>query len=227
MPRALIVEDDSMIAEGLRDDFEVEGYEVDVVADGVAAERKALSVEYDIIVLDLMLPRKGGFDVCRSVRTAGLATPIIILTAKGSEEDRVHGLELGADDYVVKPFSPRELMARVKAVLRRSSAGETGKAETWEQDDLSVDFGKFEATRDGKRLALTATEFKLLKALFLEKGNVVSIEQLLQRVWGRDIFLTDRVVYTHVKNLREKIEADPANPRIVVGVRGVGYRFGG
>ena len=227
MPRALIVEDDSMIAEGLRDDFEVEGFEVDVVADGVAAERKALSVEYDIIVLDLMLPRKGGFDVCRSVRTAGLATPIIILTAKGSEEDRVHGLELGADDYVVKPFSPRELMARVKAVLRRCRAGETGKAETWEQDDLSVDFGKFEATRDGKRLALTATEFKLLKALFLEKGNVVSIEQLLQRVWGRDIFLTDRVVYTHVKNLREKIEADPANPRIVVGVRGVGYRFGG
>ena len=227
MPRALIVEDDSMIAEGLRDDFEVEGFEVDVVADGVAAEKKALSGEHDVIVLDLMLPRKGGFDVCRSVRTAGLATPIIILTAKGSEEDRVHGLELGADDYVVKPFSPRELMARVKAVLRRAGAGESGKPETWEQGDLRIDFGKFEATRGGTRIALTATEFKLLKALFQEKGNAVSIEQLLQRVWGRDIFLTDRVVYTHVKNLREKIEDDPSDPRIVVGVRGVGYRFGG
>ena len=165
MIRVLIVEDDPMIAEGLRDDLELEGYRVDVVADGAAAEKAAMAARHDLIVLDIMLPQKSGYDVCRAVRTAGIKTPIVILTARGQEEDRVRGLELGADDYVVKPFSPRELMARVKAVLRRSESSDDPRDDIWQDGDLRIDFGKFEATRCGETLALTATEFKLLKAL--------------------------------------------------------------
>jgi two-component system, OmpR family, alkaline phosphatase synthesis response regulator PhoP len=227
MIRVLIVEDDPMIAEGLRDDLELEGYRVDVVADGAAAEKAAMAARHDLIVLDIMLPQKSGYDVCRAVRTAGIKTPIVILTARGQEEDRVRGLELGADDYVVKPFSPRELMARVKAVLRRSESSDDPRDDIWQDGDLRIDFGKFEATRCGETLALTATEFKLLKALYQDRGRVVAMEQLLRRVWGRDVFLTDRVVYTHVNNLRAKIESDPACPTLIVGVRGIGYRFAG
>jgi DNA-binding response OmpR family regulator len=225
--KILIVEDDPMIAEGLRDDLELEGYHVEVIADGAAAEKAALAARHDLIVLDIMLPRKSGYDVCRAVRTAGIKTPIVILTARGQEEDRVRGLELGADDYVVKPFSPRELMARIKAVLRRSETDDDRRDDVWQDGDLRIDFGTFEATRRGEALALTATEFRLLKALYQDRGRAVAIEQLLQRVWGRDVFLTDRVVYTHVNNLRAKIEPDPANPTLIVGVRGIGYRFAG
>lgn len=227
MTRVLIVEDDPMIAEGLRDDLELEGFHVEVIADGAAAEKTALAARHDLIVLDIMLPRKSGYDVCRAVRTAGINTPIVILTARGQEEDRVRGLELGADDYVVKPFSPRELMARIKAVLRRSEAPGDLRDDVWQDGELRIDFGTFEAMRRGERLALTATEFKLLKALYQDRGQTVTMEQLLQRVWGRDVFLTDRVVYTHVNNLRSKIELDPASPTLIVGVRGIGYRFAG
>jgi DNA-binding response OmpR family regulator len=227
MTRILVVEDEPMIAEGLRDDLEVEGYAVDVVGDGVTAQAKALAGGYDLILLDVMLPRKDGFAVCRALRTAGIATGIIVLTAKGQEADKVHGLELGADDYVTKPFSPRELLARVRAVLRRAIDEKTTDEQIWEQGDLRIDFRRFEATRRGEALALTPTEFKILKALFQSRGQVVTLDELLQRIWGRDIFLTDRVIYTHVNNLRGKIEADPSNPRLIVGVRGLGYRFDG
>jgi DNA-binding response OmpR family regulator len=220
--RILVVEDEPMIAEGLKDDLELEGYAVDVVADGVSAEARARDGAYDLIPLDIMLPRRDGFEVCRALRTHGIATGIILLTAKGQEVDKVRGLEIGADDYVTKPFSPRELLARVRAVLRRAG-DENGAAEqTWQHGDLRIDFRRFEARRGATRLALTPTEFKILKALYERRGEVVSIDDLLHRVWGRDIFLTDRVVYTHVNNLRAKVEHDPSHPRIVVGVRGLG-----
>jgi DNA-binding response OmpR family regulator len=225
MIRTLVVEDEPMIAEGLKDDLELEGHVVEVVTDGVTAEARALTGAYDLIMLDVMLPRKDGFAVLRSLRTSGIASAVIVLTAKGQEADKIHGLELGADDYVTKPFSPRELLARVRAVLRRAGDEKATTGEVWEHDDLRIDFRTFDASRHGTRLALTPTEFKILKALFQNAGQVVTIDQLLQRVWGRDIFLTDRVVYTHVNNLRAKIEPDPAHPRFVIGVRGVGYRF--
>ena len=234
--RILIVEDEPTIAIALQDDLELEGYEVEVVGDGAAGAERALGGEHDLILLDLMLPRKDGFTVCRELRAAGIGTPIIMLTAKGQEFDKVLGLELGADDYVTKPFSPRELTARIKAALRRASgAGEAGHAgrapvaaelpTTYEFGDIKVDFGRCQAWRDGTEIALTAMEFKLLRTFLADAGQVLSIDELIERVWGPDVYLTDRVVYTHVNNLRRKIEAYPPHPRHLLTVRGMGYRF--
>ena len=225
MTRILIVEDEPTIAIGLQDDLELEGFQAEVVSDGTTAVTRALEGGYDLILLDVMLPGKDGFTVCREVRRAGLRTPIIMLTARGQEADKVTGLGLGADDYVTKPFSPRELVARIQAVLRR--AGEAGPAQVCEFGEVKVDFARFEASRKGDKIDLTATEFKLLRAFVEHRGRVLSIPQLLDLVWGTDVFLTDRVVYTHVNNLRGKIEDDPSRPRFIVSVRGAGYRFDG
>jgi DNA-binding response OmpR family regulator len=225
--RILIVEDDLMIADGLKDDLELEGFTVDVTADGESAETMARQNAYDLILLDLMLPRRDGLVVCRNLRAAGVESAIIVLTAKSQEADKVVGLAVGADDYVTKPYSRLELMARVKAVLRRTSDGKPSDPDVWESGGLRVDFQRCHATISGQPIRLTATEFKILKALFESRGKVVTIDQLLQRVWGADVFLTDRVIYTHVNNLRAKIEPDPSTPRFIVGVRGLGYRFDG
>jgi two-component system alkaline phosphatase synthesis response regulator PhoP len=226
--RVLVVEDEPTISAGLQDDLRVEGFDVDVVEDGVAAEQRALTGDYALIVLDIMLPKKDGLAVCRAVRAAGLRTPIILLTARGQESDKVLGLELGADDYVTKPFSPRELVARIRAVLRRAEPpGPAAENEVWTHGELSVDFARFLASRGGEPLALTPTEFKILRTFVGSGGRVLTVDDVLERVWGRDVFLTDRVVYTHMNNLRSKIEDDPANPRLIVSVRGVGYRFEG
>jgi DNA-binding response OmpR family regulator len=225
--RILIVEDDPMIADGLKDDLELEGFTVDVTADGESAETMARQNAYDLILLDLMLPRRDGLVVCRNLRAAGVESAIIVLTAKSQEADKVVGFAVGADDYVTKPYSRLELMARVKAVLRRTSDGQPSDPSVWESGGLRVDFPRCHATNAGQPIRLTATEFKILKALFESRGKVVTIEQLLQRVWGADVFLTDRVIYTHVNNLRAKIEPDPSTPRFIVGVRGLGYRFDG
>jgi len=233
MSRILIVEDEPTIAVALQDDLELEGYEVEVVADGEAAAARALDNDHDLILLDLMLPKKDGLTVCREVRDAGIDTPIIVLTAKGQEVDKVLGLELGADDYVTKPFSPRELVARIKAVLRRADApragGEEDLPEACEFGDIKVDFAGCRAWRNGDEIALTALELRLLQAFFAQRGRVLSIDDLIERVWGKDVYLSDRVVYTHVythvNNLRGKIEADPAKPRHLVTVRGMGYRL--
>ncbi|MBP1774162.1 MAG: two component transcriptional regulator, winged helix family, partial [candidate division NC10 bacterium] len=182
---------------------------------------------YDLILLDLMLPRRDGLVVCRNLRAAGVKSAIIVLTAKSQEADKVVGLAVGADDYVTKPYSRLELMARVKAVLRRTRDGKPSDPGVWESGDIRVDFPRCHATISGQPIRLTATEFKILKALFESRGKVVTIDQLLQRVWGADVFLTDRVIYTHVNNLRAKIEPDPSTPRLIVGVRGLGYRFDG
>lgn len=226
MQRILVVEDEPTIATGLQDDLEQEHYTVEVVNDGTAAIKRIFEQEFDLILLDVMLPGADGFTVCRDVRMKGLRTPIIMLTAKGQEVDRVVGLELGADDYVTKPFSPRELLARIKAVLRRTN-NEHKTASKYRFADITVDIERFEVLRKGKKIDLTAMEFKLLHAFLENRGQVLTIDQLLRGIWGEDVFLTDRVIYTHVNNLRSKIEEDPRNPKLLVSVRGIGYRFDG
>ncbi len=224
--RILVVEDEPTIATGLQDDLEMEAYAVEVVDEGEAALQRILTGEFDLILLDIMLPGRDGFDICREARLKGIGTPIIMLTAKGQEVDKVVGLELGADDYITKPFSRRELLARIKAVLRRGRENPK-RGEIHRFADITVDFGRFEVLRRGEKLDLTAMEFKLLRVFLQHRGQVLTIDRLLEEVWGRDIVLTDRVVYTHVNNLRSKLEDNPRKPRYLIGVRGVGYRFDG
>lgn len=226
MARILVVEDEPTIAMGLRDDLELEGHVVDVVTDGDAAEEAAMAARHDLIVLDVMLPKQDGLSVCRRVRAAGVRTPIILLTARGLEQDKVRGLQLGADDYVTKPFSPRELAARIEAVLRRSVVPPRS-AQIYTSGDLTVDFGRYEAKRGAQAVELTALEFKLLRVFLARRGQVIAHDALIAEVWGPDVFLTDRVIYTHINNLRQKIETTPARPELIVSVRGVGYRFDG
>ena len=224
MARILVVEDELPLALGLEDDLKLEGYEVEVVRDGEAASRRAREQSFDLIILDVMLPHKDGFEVCRELRRAGLRTPVILLTAKTQESDKVLGLELGADDYVTKPFSPRELRARVKAALRRA-AGEM--PEIYRFGNVEVDFPRCELRRAGKPVEMTPIEFKLLAAFIRHRGHTLSRDKLLDEVWGRETFITDRVVDTHITSLRKKIEPKPGEPRFLVSVRGMGYRFDG
>jgi DNA-binding response OmpR family regulator len=224
--RILVVEDEPTIATGLQDDLELEGFAVEVVGDGTVALGRILQEDFDLIVLDVMLPGMDGFEVCREMRLKGNHTPIIMLTAKAQEVDRVVGLELGADDYVTKPFSRRELIARVKAVLRRGrERAKLGGIYCF--GDIRVDFDRFEVLRHGKKIDLTAMEFKLLRIFLEHRGQVLTIDELLREAWGPDAVLTDRVIYTHVNNLRNKLEENPRDPRLLIGVRGVGYRFDG
>jgi DNA-binding response OmpR family regulator len=222
MKRILLVEDDTAIAFGLQLDLKSEGYDVEIESDGENALQRARKEPFDLILLDIMLPHKDGFEVCRELRRSGLRTPIIMLTAKTQEAEKVLGLEMGADDYVTKPFSPRELRARVKAALRRSAEDE---ARVFRFGDAEVDFGRCELRRAGKPVDLTALEFKLLAALIRSGGKVLSRDQLLDLVWGHSTFVTDRVVDNHVVALRKKLEPDPSKPRHIVSVRGLGYRF--
>jgi two-component system alkaline phosphatase synthesis response regulator PhoP len=224
MTRILVVEDEPQLARGLEDDLRLEGYEVEVSCDGEAASRRALEQPFDLILLDVMLPHKDGFEVCRELRRAGLRTPVILLTARTQESDKVLGLEIGADDYVTKPFSPRELRARVKAALRRAS-GDVPASHRF--GDAELDFGRGELRRAGNPVDMTPLEFKLLSALVRHRGRVLGRDQLLNEVWGRGTFVTDRVIDTHVANLRKKIEPDLARPRYLISVRGAGYRFDG
>jgi DNA-binding response OmpR family regulator len=222
MARILIAEDEPDIALGLQQDLLLEGYQVEVVHDGERAIQRAGQGEIDLMLLDVMLPRKDGFAVCRELRRAGKRMPIILLTARTHEAEKVLGLELGADDYVTKPFSPMELRARIKAALRRSAEG---LPQVYRFGDLEVDFSRFELRRQGRPVDVTPIEFKLLAALVQQKGTVLTRQQLLDHVWGPGVFVTDRVVDTHVGNLRKKIESNPDQPAWLVSVRGVGYRF--
>ena len=227
MASILIVEDEPSIATALEDALRLEGYEVHVVGDGLSAERAALRDRYDLILLDVMLPQKDGFSVCRTLRGAGLPTPIIVVTARTEDVDKIVGLELGADDYVTKPFSLGELSARIRAVLRRAG-GEAAACspDVWEHGPLRVDFRRFEASSGGQAVSLTPTEFKLLHAFVQRRGEVISLDRLIELIWGEGISLTDRVVYTHVNNLRAKLDQAGAKD-VVTSVRGVGYRFDG
>ena len=224
MYRILVVEDEPDIALGLQQDLQLEGYEVKVAGDGERALECAEKSAFDLILLDVMLPGKDGFAVCRELRRSGARTPIIVLTAKSNEAEKVMGLELGADDYVTKPFSPMELRARIKAVLRRGSGN---NQDLFRFGDFAVDFERFELRCSGKAVDLTPIEFKLLAAFVRNPRAVLSRQQLLDKVWGSDVYVTDRVVDTHIGNLRRKIEANPDKPAFLVSVRGFGYRFEG
>jgi DNA-binding response OmpR family regulator len=222
MPRILIAEDEPSIALALEDDLRREGYGTVVVDDGESAIRQALTNDFDLILLDVMLPGRDGFDVCRDVRRAGVWTPIVLLTAKTQEAEKVVGLESGADDYVTKPYSPRELRARVKAHLRR---GAITVAEVVRFGDAELDFARCELRRAGRVVELSALEFKLLSTFVRRAGRVLSRRQLLDEVWGAGTHVTDRVVDNQVTNLRRKIEPVPEQPRFLQSLRGLGYRF--
>ncbi len=224
MARILVVEDDPAIAVGLEDDLTLEGYEVEIAKDGSAGAVRAREGGFDLVLLDVMLPKKDGFEVCRELRRSGVKVPIIMLTAKTHDAEKVLGLEVGADDYVTKPFSPAELRARIKAVLRRT-ANDT--PDVYRFGDVEVDFVRFELRRGGSVLHVTPTELKLLSAFVRSRGRVLGRQEITDLVWGKGTAITPRVVDTHVANLRQKIESNPAAPVFLVGVRGAGYRFDG
>ena len=225
MTKILVVEDEPGIALGLEDDLKMEGYEVEVVSDGIAACARALDTPFDLILLDVMLPGKDGFDVCRELRRRGSTSPILMLTAKTQEAEKVMGFELGADDYVTKPFGTRELRARIKALLRRGHAIHAG--ETYCFHDLEVDFSRAEMRKAGQSVELTPIEFRLLWFFIRSRGRVLTRDQLLSGAWAPDTFASERVVDNHIANLRRKIEPDPLNPTFLRNVRGLGYRFDG
>jgi DNA-binding response OmpR family regulator len=222
MARLLIVEDEPDIAFGLRIDLQDEGHDVEVVGDGLEASRRGRESGWDLIVLDVMLPSRDGLEVCRDLRRARVKTPILMLTARASEAEKIMGLDMGADDYVTKPFSPRELRARIRALLRRAAPGDE---EVLRFGDCEVDFGRAELRSHGRQSDLTAIELNMLRLLLRSQGRVVSRQQIIRDVWGSEVFVTDRVVDTHVVKLRRKIEPDPTAPRYLVSVRGLGYRL--
>ena len=223
MTTVLVVEDEIEIARIVRDYLRNAGFEVIVVGDGGSAVASVRSAKPDLLVLDLGLPGRDGLDVAREIRRWS-DTPIVMLTARGDETDRIVGLELGADDYVVKPFSPKELVARVRAVLRRSRAAARGD-EIVRAGDVEIDTGRMRVSVGGAPVELTPTEFQLLATLAREPGRVFTRSQLLDAVHGVAIETYERAIDAHVKNLRRKIEPTPGDPRYVVTVHGVGYRF--
>jgi DNA-binding response OmpR family regulator len=225
--RILVVEDEPGIALGLEDDLKMEGYDVEIIADGAVACRRARETPFDLILLDVMLPGKDGFEICRELRRAKMRMPILMLTARTQEAEKVMGFELGADDYVTKPFSTRELRARVKALLRRSAGDKEPEIECYRFGNVEVDFERGELRKGGKAIELTPIEFKLLSLFIRSTGRVMSREHLLSAAWGSDTFASDRIVDNHIANLRKKIEPDPANPRYLRNVRGMGYIFEG
>jgi two-component system alkaline phosphatase synthesis response regulator PhoP len=222
--KILIVEDEPSIAMVLEDDLRREGYDVELASDGETAARRAIAGGFDLILLDVMLPLKDGFEICRDVRSAGVETPIVLLTAKAQEAEKVLGLEAGADDYVTKPYSARELRARIKAHLRR---GERQMADVYRFGDAELDFTRCELRRAGKPVELSALEFKMLAMFVRRSGRLLTRAQLLDEIWGPGTHVTDRVVDNQVTNLRKKIEPEPARPRYLVALRGLGYRFDG
>jgi phosphate regulon transcriptional regulator PhoB len=227
-PRVLIVEDEADIRELMRYNLEREGFLVEEAGDGAQALERIRRRVPDLLLLDLMLPGTPGLEICRQMRagrdTASL--PILVVTAKGTEVDKVLGLEMGADDYVVKPFSPREVVARVKALLRRANPSvEQESAGNYERGRLKIDFGTYQVFVEGKRRELALREFELLKFFVQHPMRVYTREQLLDMVWGRDTFVEPRTVDVHVRRLRQHIERDDANPELILTVRSVGYRF--
>ena len=233
MVKILVVEDEPGIAFSLETDLQTEGYEVAVVGDGALAVPRALGEPFDLILLDVMLPNKDGFEVCRQLRHHGLKIPIILLTAKTHEAEKILGLDVGADDYVTKPFSPRELRARIRALLRRTTATAADSESARSGDEIlrfgscELDLARFELRRNGESVDTTATELKLLAAFVRNRGRLLTRERLLNDVWGSGIAVTDRVIDNHIVSLRRKIEDEPAEPRHLISVRGVGYRFDG
>ena len=225
MPKILVVEDEPEMLRGLKDNFEFEQYEVDVARDGVTALKKISGSSYDLVILDIMLPKMSGLDVCKRVREQGIATPIIMLTARSEEIDKVLGLELGADDYVTKPFGVRELLARAKAVMRRSENMTATSSDQMTLGPLKIDFAAYSAVRAGEPLSLTPKEFEIVKYLWHHRNKTVTRDELLTQVWGYDESMSTRTVDNFILKLRQKIEEDPANPKIILTMHGIGYKL--
>ena len=224
MNTILIIEDDPKMQTGLRDNLEFEGYKVRIEGDGTAGLRAWMDNTFDCVILDVMLPGLSGFDVLKKAREQGIPTPVIMLTAKGEEIDRVLGLELGADDYMTKPFSLRELLARVKAVLRRSERGSAGGSRV-RLGSFEADIDSYDASRGGVAVAMTPKEFEVLKFLWQHRNRTVSRDQLLTNVWGYDESISTRTVDNFILKLRQKIEEDPSDPRYIVTIHGTGYKI--
>jgi two-component system alkaline phosphatase synthesis response regulator PhoP len=224
--KILVVEDEPAMVAGLRDNFEFEGYEVITAQDGIEGLERALEESPDLVVLDVMMPRMSGLEVCKQLRAKRASLPIIMLTARGQEIDKVVGLELGADDYVTKPFSIRELLARVKSVLRRTAVLPKDK-EQHSFSDVEVDLRRCRVVRSGKALDISSKEFDLLKYFICHSGETLSRDRLLEDVWGYENYPTTRTVDTHLVRLRQKLEPDPEQPQYFLTVHGTGYRFVG
>jgi two-component system alkaline phosphatase synthesis response regulator PhoP len=225
VPRILIVDDEPAMVRGLEDNLRFEGYQTLSATDGRRGLALALSEAPDLVLLDIMMPGMSGWDVCREIRKRGLDVPVIMLTARGEEEERVRGLELGADDYVPKPFSLRELLARIRAVLRRP--GPRRKFEEFAFGDVRIQLRARLVFKAGQEIRLTRKEFELLRYMVEHRGEVLTRDRLLDEVWGYDQYPTTRTVDTHILRLRQKFEADPERPTRIVTVHGQGYRFVG
>lgn len=208
---------------GLRDTCEYEGYGVLVASDGETGVQQALENRPDLILLDVMLPKMSGLDVCRRLRNEGIRTPIVMLTARGQEMDKVIGLEVGADDYVTKPFGVKELLARIRAHLRRNGSGTS--IERYSFEEIELNFKTYEAKRAGKPVEISPREFETLRFLILHEGEIVTRDQLLEQVWGYNVFPLTRTVDNHIAKLRHKLEASPADPRHILTIHRVGYKF--
>ncbi|TFH26032.1 MAG: response regulator transcription factor [Bacteroidia bacterium] len=225
MAKILLIEDEQALRQALQDALEYHGYSVITSADGVSGLNLAENENPDLVILDVMLPGLDGFEVCTRLRASGFRSPVLILTARSEEVDRVVGLELGADDYIVKPFSTRELMARVKAHLRRSSNLASSSPSRCSFGDVVVDFPGSTVTRGGKAIPLTSTELTILRLLVERKDEVVSRDQILNVVWGYESLPESRAVDTHIVNLRHKLEPNPGKPKYIITIHGLGYKF--
>lgn len=221
----LVVEDEEALRITLGDRLRSEGYEVDFAADGEQGFYKATRLPFDLIILDVMLPARSGFDVCRDIRQAGLATPVLLLTARGQIAEKVVGLKLGADDYVTKPFDPLELLARIEALLRRAPV--RNRQGIHHFGSIVLDSRATRVTKEGKPVYLSAREFQLLQYFLEHAGDTVSRDEILKEVWGYDTGTLTRTVDVHVASLRQKLEKDPKHPQLIITVPGVGYRFEG
>lgn len=224
MIKILIVEDEPNMRIGLRDNLEFEGYKVDIAEDGEEALFKIRNNEYNLLLLDVMLPKKSGFDVCKAIRKDGNKVPVILLTAKGEEIDKVLGLELGADDYVTKPFSLRELLARIKAVLRRGGLDSDESTEI-KIGKMKIDFAGYRAFVNDQQIQMSHKEFEILNYLWNKRNSTVSRDDLLSEIWGYDEAPTTRTVDNFIVKLRNKIEKDPNHPQIIITVHGIGYKL--
>ena len=223
--KILLVEDEAGIAEVMADLLRAEDYEVEICADGNRGLERALADSFDLLILDLMLPGKSGYEICHSVREAGYDGAILILTARGLIEDKVKGLRTGADDYLVKPFDPDELLARTEALLRRSGKASRTPVSKIRFGNVTVDFANNEIAKDGELVSLTAKEFELLRILVNRRGRTIAREEILAQVWREQPFITPRTVDVHMAWLRQKLEDQPQTPRFLLTVRGEGYRF--
>jgi two-component system alkaline phosphatase synthesis response regulator PhoP len=226
--KVLLVEDEPGLILTLTDRLESEGFAVETAVDGESGERKAITGDFDLIILDVMLPKKNGLDVCRDLRRQNVATPILMLTARGETIDKVLGLKLGADDYLTKPFEVLELLARIEALLRRSpQKNQNNQPETYNFGSISIDFRRAEIRKDGLPVELSALEFKLLQHLIEHRGKMLSRDELLDEVWGYDATPTTRTVDVHIAWLRQKLEPNPRRPQYIITVHGLGYKFTG